>query len=101
MRRTLVDLDKLVEGPKEDWDADRHRQLAATYLLITIGNAARAWEESPATSGRPFRSVIRLRDRIAHFPVPTLIDSDVIWHTAKINGQQLAESVRALLNQRP
>ena len=84
----------LIEGKeREDYDRDETLQLALTYLVQTIGEAAR--RVSPEFCDQhpqiPWKAVIGMRHKIVHDYMD--VDDDILWSTVT---QELAALIDEL-----
>ena len=86
-------LEMVVAGGREAFDADWMRQRAAERLLEIIGEAANAMSEEFKVNhpNVPWRHVVNLRHLLAHHY--HRVDIDQIWTIASVNVPSLVDGL--------
>jgi uncharacterized protein with HEPN domain len=105
-RRALLELDALLaelvtligEGDATRFRDDNRYRWIVERLWIAIGNEAFAYLNHLGDSRRqPWRSLVELRNELAHQRLPD-IDRDKVWRATMLRAARLREQVQSLLS---
>ena len=89
--------DKVHGVSREQFDADDNLQLALTYLIQTIGEAASRLTQAQRNTYPtiPWRDVIGMRHVVVHDYFR--VDLDVVWDTATTGVPALVAALEAII----
>ena len=82
LRRTVVEIDRLVPFSRRRWDGERLLQLGVMKLWIDVGNYAKAYMDASGMYGvEPWSKLYGYRSVLSH-QLPEDLDEDRLWQDA-------------------
>jgi uncharacterized protein with HEPN domain len=93
IREAALEIEALVAGGRDAWDADRVKRLAVERLLEIVGEAARALSDECRAqfADVPWSDIVGLRTVLAHHY--HRIDPNQVWTIAAVEVPRFVEQL--------